>query len=76
MKKPIKRRSRLNTARAIRQELANVYHDLSEDTITESKARTLAYIASIMQRLVETSELEDKIIEIEEHIEKQRKGTA
>lgn len=70
------KRKRLNTARAIRQELANVYHDLSEDKISESKARTLAYISSIMQRLIETSDLEDRLTELENQLDKQRRGIA
>lgn len=62
----ITNRKRLNNSRSIRQQLANLYHDLSEDKITESKARTLAYISSIMLRAVESSELEEKLELLEE----------
>lgn len=63
------RRKRLNTARTIRQELANVYHDLNEDRITEGKARTLTYIASILLRALETTELEDKLNDLVDKVE-------
>lgn len=66
-------RKRLNTAKAIRQQLAKLYHDLSEGEITENKARTLAYIASIMLKAVEISELEEKLDTIEKQV-KEIKG--
>jgi DNA-binding transcriptional regulator YhcF (GntR family) len=63
------RRKRLNTARSVRQELATVYHDLAADKITEGKARTLTYIASILLRALETTELEDKLNELVDKVE-------
>ena len=63
------RRKRLNTARSIRQELATVYHDLAAGDISESKARALTYIASILLRALETTELEDKLNELVDKVE-------
>jgi hypothetical protein len=62
-------KKRLNTARSIRQHLANVTHQLQEDEITESKARTLTYIASIMLRAVEKSEIEERLDKLEHLLE-------
>ena len=59
----------MNTARGIRQALATLYNDLLEDKISESKARALSYIASIMLRAVESSELEDRLDQLEERID-------
>ena len=63
------RRKRMNTARSIRQALATLYHDLQEDSISESKARALSYIASIMLRAVESSELEERLDQLEEKVD-------
>lgn len=67
-----RKRKRMNTARSIRQALAILYHDLQEDQISESKARALSYIASIMLRAVESSELEQRLDQLEERIYEKR----
>ncbi|NCB47149.1 hypothetical protein EOM81_09050 [bacterium] len=59
---------RLNTARAIRQQLAQVTNDLLEGQISESKARTIGYLCSIMLTAVEKSDLEERLVKLEKAV--------
>lgn len=56
---------RLSKASAIKRFLAKVLNQLNNDEITESKAKSLAYIAQIQLKAIEASDMQDRIEELE-----------
>lgn len=56
---------RLSKASAIKRFLAKVLNQLNNDEITESKAKSLAYIAQIQLKAIEASDMQNKIEQLE-----------
>lgn len=63
-----RRKKRLNNSRSVAQHLANISHQLQDDEITESKARALTYIASILLRAIENSDFEERLKRLEDKL--------
>ena len=63
-------RRRLKTLQDLRRFLARVTNDLDADRITESKARCFGYLASTMSTIIRDSELEQRVSELENKLEK------
>lgn len=59
----------LKSATDIRRYLSNIMHELKAGELTESKARTLAYIASIMLQAIDKSDIEARLDELERLME-------
>ncbi|MDW5299537.1 MAG: hypothetical protein SA378_05295 [Sedimentibacter sp.] len=56
---------RVNTVSGVNKLLQRVINALIQDEITESKAKTIGYLANIMLKGLEVGELEDRINKIE-----------
>ena len=52
----------------IRRFMARTLNDLDTDKITESKARTLGYLCSVMRDVIKDSDLESRIIKLEQGV--------
>lgn len=59
---------RLNTTQDLRRYLAGLINRTEAGKIEESKARILTYMASILMRVIEGSDLEKRIEELEKKI--------
>ena len=62
---PRKRRFRLGTAEEVRQYLAGVVGRLENGELTESGAKTRAYIGQVLVRIIEGADLERRVEELE-----------
>ncbi len=49
----------------IRRELADIINQLKADKLSESKAKALGYLLNIMRGVMESSEIEDKLSNLE-----------
>ena len=56
---------KLNTVKACRIELANVYKDARSGKIEPSEGTRLAFILSQIAKLIETSDIESRLEEVE-----------
>ena len=63
MSKPKKRR--LNNLGHVKQALADLYNRLNRDEVEPVKAGRLCYILQTLGRIIETSDLEKRIAELE-----------
>jgi len=61
---------RLNTLNDVRRFLSAVTNDLNDDKITESKAKALGYLCSILQQIIQNSDLENRVAKLEEEFGK------
>ena len=62
---PARRFVRLKTVHDVNRLLAKTINQLLRDEMTESKASKVGYLCSIMVRAIETTELEQKLAELE-----------
>lgn len=62
---PIRKRTKLGSTREIRAELARVYRKAKSGDIDTTTATRLTYILEVMSRMIERSELEDRVAELE-----------
>ena len=60
-----KRRLRLTSVDAVRQYLAGVLTRLENDELDEGQAKSRAYVAQILTKIMETSDLEARIAALE-----------
>ena len=56
---------RLKSLNDVRRFLSSVTNQLNSGEITESRARTLGYLCSILQQVIQNSDLEARIDELE-----------
>ena len=59
---------RLKSLNDVRRFLSTVTNELNDDKITESKARTLGYLCSILQQVIQNSDLEQRVEELEKEL--------
>jgi len=59
---------RLKSLNDVRRFLSAVTNDLNDDKITESRARTLGYLSSILQQVIQNSDLEARVEELEKEL--------
>lgn len=57
---------RLKSLLDIRRFMARVLNDLDADKIVESKARTLGYLCSILRDIIKDSDLESRVLKLEQ----------
>lgn len=62
---------RVNTVSGVNKLLQRTINALIQDEITESKARTLGYLANIMLKGLEVGQLEERLNKIELDIKSQ-----
>jgi hypothetical protein len=60
-----KQQVRLKTLADLRRFLARIANDVDANIIEEGKARTMAYIISIMHAVIKDSDLEERILKLE-----------
>jgi len=60
---------RFNSLTDCKRFLAKVANDLNDDEITPDKARALGYLVSIMQKILEAGDLEERIAKLEAEME-------
>lgn len=65
-----KQQVRLKTLGDVRRLLSRVANDVDANIIQEGKARTLAYILSIMRDVIKDSDLEARILKLEQEAAK------
>ena len=65
MTKKIPKKRRLNNIDHVRQALADLYNRLNRDEVEPVKAGRLCYILQTLARIIETHDLEKRIIELE-----------
>lgn len=58
-------RLRLDKVSDIKRELARLYREARRDEISTQTATRLAYLLNMMAQLIETTELEKRVIELE-----------
>ena len=63
---------RFNTLTDCKRFLAKVANDLNDNEITPDKARALGYLVSIMQKILESGDLEARIAKLENDLEGSR----
>jgi hypothetical protein len=63
-----KSRKHLKTVRQCRSFLSKVTNDLYLGEISESKAGRLAYVVNILLRAIETEDIRNKVIDLEERV--------
>lgn len=56
---------RLDSFKSIKRLYANIINDFNNDKIPESKAKTLSYMLNGFAKVIEVSELEKRLIELE-----------
>jgi hypothetical protein len=61
---------RLKSLLDIRRFMARVLNDLDSDKTTESKARTLGYLCSVLRDVIKDSDLETRVKKLESEMEK------
>ena len=66
---PKKRRFRLGTAEEVRQYLAGVVTRLENNELTESGAKTRAYLGQVIVRVIEGAGMEDRLAALEQQME-------
>ena len=59
---------RVRTVRDARRLLARILKQLQLDEISESRAKTISYVANSFAKLYEVSELEERVTELEKLI--------
>jgi len=59
---------RLKSLLDIRRFIARVLNDLDADKIGESKARTLGYLCSVLRDVIKDSDLESRILKLEQGV--------
>lgn len=59
---------RLKSLGDIRRFMARVLNDLDSDKTTESKARTLGYLCSVLRDVVKDSDLEARVLKLEKEM--------
>jgi hypothetical protein len=52
----------------VRRFMARTLNDLDGDKITESKARTLGYLCSVLRDVIKDSDLESRILKLEKEM--------
>jgi hypothetical protein len=52
----------------VRRFMARTLNDLDTDKITESKARTLGYLCSVLRDVIKDSDLESRILKLEKEM--------
>jgi hypothetical protein len=57
---------RLSTMNSVRQEMARVYREARRGEISEQKAGRLCYILSLIARIIEGSDLEQRVAKLEQ----------
>jgi len=57
---------RLKSLLDIRRFMARVLNDLDADKISESKARTLGYLCSVLRDIIKDSDLESRVLKLEQ----------
>lgn len=62
---PAMKRTKLGSIREIRSELARVYREARSGKIDTGTATRLAYLLDLMARMVERSELEERVANLE-----------
>jgi len=63
---PKRLRLPLATVKDVQRELARVYRLFRAEAISESRAKSLAYVLSLLGRLIEGGDLERRIAELED----------
>jgi len=63
---------RLKNLQDVRRFLARVANDLDSDKISEGKARTLAYVCSILNQVIKDGEIEQRLEAVERALEMQK----
>jgi|GEM_PF-6432604 len=66
---PRKRRFRLGTAEQVREYLAGVVSRRENAELTESGAKTRAYLGQVLVRIIEGTDLENRIAVLEQRAE-------
>ncbi len=69
-----KNKVRLDNPRAVHRLLARTANMLIADEISETKARALGYLASIMQRGFEVVDIEQRLAALEEQLARRKAG--
>jgi hypothetical protein len=54
----------------IRRFMARILNDLDADNISDSKAKTLGYLCSVLRDIIKDSELESRILKLEREMNK------
>lgn len=65
-----KNQIRLKSLGDIRRFMARVLNDLDCEKISETKARTLGYLCSVLRDVVKDSDLEARVLKLEKEMEK------
>ena len=65
---------RLCTLTSIRQEMARVYREARRGEILEQSAGRLCYILSLIAKILEGSDLEQRVAKLEQLYEDRRRG--
>ena len=73
VKHPKQRPISLTTALDVRRELQRVYTDARRGNIATADATRLAYILNIMKQTIETTELEARLMALEQQTANERK---
>jgi hypothetical protein len=58
----------------LRRFMAKIINDLHADRITETRGRTLAYMASVLKAIVETGDLETRLEALEQKFQEKEKN--
>ncbi|MGD9276495.1 MAG: hypothetical protein PVJ67_04960 [Candidatus Pacearchaeota archaeon] len=58
-------KKRLDTAKSVRQYLANVVHAVHDDKMDSEKARCIGYLCNIMIKSFEVTDFEDRLTVLE-----------
>ena len=62
---------RLKDASDVRRALARLYNGVMRDELGEGKARTLAYVCTVMLKAIEVSELSARLDYLEQRVREQ-----
>jgi hypothetical protein len=68
---------RLSTMNSVRQEMARVYREARRGEISEQSAGRLVYMLSLIARIIEGSDLEQRVAKLEQaYLDKRSQGSA
>ena len=63
------RKTRFNSLQDCKRFLARITNQLNQDEITESKAKSLGYLVSLLQGLIKDDDLEQRLQALEKQME-------
>lgn len=73
--KNYKTKLRLNSIKSVNQLLGRTINSLIDETIEEDEARAIGYLANILIKGLEKSDLESRLEELEKVIEERKKAS-